>query len=193
VLYGWSKYYKQYQSYEVTKQTNHEQLSKLATTTTTTETSSSSNSNSSSSSDTNNDSSTIIEEQLSLVQHIKILSWAIINACCEEITYRGYWRMEIQLLIPTNNEYRNIISNLGQGFIFGIMHYYGIPNGWIGVILTFIYGIVMGYIADLFHGLAVPIIMHSIADYYIFAFIVRQQQPAVSNNDTTVVSKEKNS
>jgi membrane protease YdiL (CAAX protease family) len=69
-----------------------------------------------------------------------------------------------------------IHSNIWQAAIFGIWHYHGIPSGLPGVALTFVYGLVMGLLMDYGGGLLLPILAHSIADYFIFVVIARQQQ-----------------
>ena len=96
------------------------------------------------------------------------------NATCEECTARGFWRHEFECTAAATRHW----SNAGQAILFGAWHYYGIPSGWTGVGLTTVYGWIMGLLADLHPstGLLLPILAHSIADYYIFAVIARQEK-----------------
>ena len=110
--------------------------------------------------------------------HLYLVLLATINALCEEGESRGFWRSEYELAGLSRRD-----SNLAQALFFGIWHYNGIPSGVAGVCLTFVYGLLMGYLQDASHGLLLPIIAHAVADYYIFANIARrakqsQRQPA---------------
>ena len=114
--------------------------------------------------------------------HLAIMS--LLNAICEECTFRGFWRHELELTAGCNK----FQSNLLQGVIFGLWHYFGISNGWTGVALTTLYGWIMGYLSDwnvaqhasfdgsgrTSTGLLLPIITHSVADFYIFTVLARQ-------------------
>lgn len=112
-----------------------------------------------------------VGRRLSLVEHAKLLAWAVINAICEEVTARGLWRTEFELV-----GIHKLHSNLCQAIIFGAWHYNGIPSGFVGVGLTLVYGLIMGFLADYTGGsLLLPVLAHSIADYFIFAFIARSQ------------------
>jgi membrane protease YdiL (CAAX protease family) len=117
---------------------------------------------------------------LSRTEHMRYLTWAAINATCEEVVYRGLVRSEFHALwtmLPKTgrNDENNIWINLAQATTFGIAHYYGIPSGLTGVGLTLIYGGLMGVLADVGQGLFWPIITHTIADYYIFVTIARRK------------------
>lgn len=57
---------------------------------------------------------------------------------------------------------------------FGAAHWNGIPSGPLGVGLTFIYGILMGLLHEWNGGLLLPVVAHTIADYYILAVIARK-------------------
>ncbi len=64
------------------------------------------------------------------------------------------------------------ISMLMQSAAFGALHYYGIPNGWVGVGLTFVYGAVMSTISMCEGSLCLAIVLHSLADFVIFYHVV---------------------
>eukprot|EP00397_Hematodinium_sp_SG-2012_P018623 GEMP01019084.1.p2 GENE.GEMP01019084.1~~GEMP01019084.1.p2 ORF type:complete len:104 (+),score=22.61 GEMP01019084.1:634-945(+) len=92
------------------------------------------------------------------------------NALCEEAVSRGLFLYELRVFAGINP----LVANIAQAASFGMQHFYGIPNGWSGVLLTFIYGFVMGYLT-LEYGLALAVAAHALADYYIFVYVVRKQ------------------
>jgi hypothetical protein len=106
----------------------------------------------------------------SRTDHLELLSWAILNATCEEIASRGIWMHEFQRRGKLSFQLANVL----QAISFGVWHFRGIPSGWTGVGLTFVYGLVMGFMMEYGGGLLLPIVAHSIADYFIFAVIARQ-------------------
>jgi membrane protease YdiL (CAAX protease family) len=65
-------------------------------------------------------------------------------------------------------------ANVLQAISFGIWHFHGIPSGWTGVGLAFVYGLAMGFMFEYGGGLLLPIVAHSVADYFIFAVIARK-------------------
>lgn len=129
----------------------------------------------------NNMVRTKMNRKLTLVEHIHMIMLAFINAICEEVTSRGLWRIEFQLYGSLNQ----FQSNIGQALVFGIWHYNGIPSGYIGVLLTTVYGFIMGLLADSNHGgLLMPIVTHTIADYFIFSYIARQQLNTIKTSSS---------
>lgn len=121
-----------------------------------------------------------ISRSLTCNEHIGLLVVAIINAYCEEITSRGFFMYEFIQYFKSNdndNDHNSffIKANLCQAISFGIWHYHGIPSGYLGVLLTFVYGYIMGELKRYHNdGLVLPIIAHSVADYFIFSVIVRR-------------------
>ena len=113
-----------------------------------------------------------IGRSLTLKEHIKILSLAVLNAVCEEVVSRGFFMYEFLHVGHTSTWG----ANLGQAIAFGIWHYHGIPSGITGVLLTFVYGLMMGWLYEYGGGLFLPILAHSIADYFIFSVIVRRKE-----------------
>jgi membrane protease YdiL (CAAX protease family) len=60
-----------------------------------------------------------------------------------------------------------------QSCWFGIFHYAaGFPNGFIGIALTFLFGLGTGYTAWRTGGLLVPVLIHAAADYAIFWLVL---------------------
>jgi len=128
---------------------------------------------------------------LSLNEHGYYAAMALANAICEEVSSRGLWRWAFRqylvLMLQQQQQpqasissfsYHDLVSNIEQSLAFGLWHYYGIPSGWTGVVLTTVYGFLMGALSEYAnHGLALPIVAHTVADYYIFAIVARQQPP----------------
>ena len=106
---------------------------------------------------------------LSLQEHVRILGLAFVNGACEEITSRFFWMAEFEVYMSPWQ------ANIAQAALFGIWHYHGIPSGWTGVGLTFVYGGIMGCLYQYGEGLFLPIVTHGIADYYIFTIIARRK------------------
>jgi membrane protease YdiL (CAAX protease family) len=123
--------------------------------------------------------STTTGRALTITEQSQFILLAALNAICEEVTSRWFW----------SNEFRTYTDkhNLCQALLFGLWHYHGIPSGWIGVGLTFIYGSIMGILKEYANegGLFLPICAHAFADYYLFASIARGR--AI---DTTVKPSE---
>ncbi|KAG7370657.1 CAAX protease self-immunity-domain containing protein [Nitzschia inconspicua] len=111
--------------------------------------------------------------QRSLTVHASVYyaMMAFINAVCEEVTFRWFWWQEFVEVFYEDS----ITANIAQATIFGIWHYHGIPSGMAGVVLTFVYGWMMGELKERLGGggLLLPILAHAIADYYIFTSIAR--------------------
>jgi membrane protease YdiL (CAAX protease family) len=115
-------------------------------------------------------------------EHLLYVSLALINATCEEICFRWFWWSEFAVYLSgrhgSNNKYSNHMcfnANVAQAIVFGSLHYYGIPSGLTGVCLTCVYGWIMGMLMEQVGdgGLFLPIIAHSIADYYLFSSVAR--------------------
>lgn len=120
-----------------------------------------------------------VGRSLTIDEHLRLWTWAWINATCEEITARGLQRGEYHALFfqsSLNQQQHRSVSNIGQALVFGVAHYHGIPNGWTGVGLTFVYGLLMGFIADAGQGLLYPILTHTVADYFIFATTIARRK-----------------
>ena len=108
---------------------------------------------------------------LSIVEHVQLALLAFGNALCEEAVSRGFFYHEFKMSAQLSPN----IANAAQALAFGIWHYNGIPSGFTGVGLTFVYGLIMGVLRNYGGGLLLPILAHTIADYFIFAVIVRKK------------------
>jgi len=95
------------------------------------------------------------------------LAFSVTNALVEEFIFRGILWEGIQD-ITGRWESALII----QALVFGVAHWWGVPNGVVGVILATIYGLMMGAVRYIARGLLLPIIVHVFADIVIFALLL---------------------
>jgi hypothetical protein len=125
-----------------------------------------------------------LHRTLTLSEHVQYGLLALINAACEEITSRWFWWMEFAAYYGGVDTFY-YIPNLAQAMIFGIWHYHGIPSGLTGVLLTFVYGWIMGVLKETVGhgGLCLPILAHTVADYYIFTTVARGKATVVAGKD----------
>lgn len=97
------------------------------------------------------------------------LLYAALNGIVEEYIFRG---MIWNGLGKIFTHHRVIIGV--QAAIFGLSHYWGLPGGWSGVLLTFFFAIFLGYIRHKTQGLWGCIIVHfgiNLTQYFmLFAF-----------------------
>lgn len=104
-------------------------------------------------------------------EHVRLAGLALGNAFCEEVVSRGFFFHEF----AATGGLSPAVANVAQSISFGLWHYRGIPSGWVGVGLTFVYGLIMGALFLHGGGMALPILAHTIADYFIFTTIARGQ------------------
>jgi membrane protease YdiL (CAAX protease family) len=95
------------------------------------------------------------------------IGFAIINAIYEEGIFRSI------LFSYFSKELGVIGAAILQSIWFSLLHYQaGFPSGIIGIGLTFIFGLMMGYLVYRTRGLLVPIIIHALADFAIFILVI---------------------
>ncbi|HTG00197.1 MAG TPA: type II CAAX endopeptidase family protein [Nitrospirota bacterium] len=95
------------------------------------------------------------------------LAFASANAATEEFIYRGMIMHALDSAAGAG-----VLSLLVQAWLFGAMHYFqGFPNGWWGVAMTFIYGVMLGWLRRRAQGLLAPWIAHMFADLVIFVIV----------------------
>lgn len=64
-----------------------------------------------------------------------------------------------------------------QAIWFSFLHYQaGFPSGVLGILLTFIFGIMMGYLVKRTRGLMLSIVVHVVADFVVFMLILLRMQ-----------------
>lgn len=89
--------------------------------------------------------------------------FAVFNAATEEAVFRGVFQtalMRISIGFP--------VANTVQAAAFAAFHFaVGFPNGYVGYVMVFVYGLVLGYLRQRTGGLLAPIATHIIADLVI--------------------------
>lgn len=94
------------------------------------------------------------------------LAFSLVNALVEEYIYRGIlWE---GLLDITQSWKTTLIIH---ALIFGVAHWWGVPNGVVGVVMAVVYGLMMGGVRYISGGLLLPIVVHLFADLVIFALV----------------------
>lgn len=96
------------------------------------------------------------------------LGFALLNSVMEEFAFRGIIMSGIDSAfnVPA-------VSLISQAGIFGVMHYIaGFPNGIVGILMTFVYGILLGVIRNMSKGMMAPVVTHFFADLTIFVILV---------------------
>jgi len=99
------------------------------------------------------------------------IGFAIINGCYEEGLFRS-------IFLATFSEQLGFgWAILLQSIWFSFLHYQsGFPSGIIGIGLTFVFGLMMGYLVYRTKGLLVPIMTHAVADFSIFLLVILRMQ-----------------
>lgn len=89
------------------------------------------------------------------------------NAVFEE----GLWRRHLFLQLSF---VRHAISRaVILGILFGSVHYFALPGGWIGVVLTTLFSICASWLIHLSGGrLGLAILAHWVADVSLLALVV---------------------
>ena len=94
--------------------------------------------------------------------------FALFNAIAEEVVFRGVlWQALSDVGLATS------LVLVIQAVAFGVLHFYGIPNGLPGVALATVYGAALGGIRLFSKGLLMPIVVHIFADVTIFLIVMR--------------------
>lgn len=105
----------------------------------------------------------------SLRQVISLLPFIILFAACnafgEEMIYRAPWLSALEVPIGATQ------ALLVTAVYFGIAHYYGVPYGIIGVLMSFIPGWLMGKSMLETRGFTWAWIIHFCMDVVVFTFI----------------------
>jgi membrane protease YdiL (CAAX protease family) len=96
------------------------------------------------------------------------IGFACLNAAMEEILFRG---IMLEALDRTLGE---TFWPVGiQSAAFAALHYRGgFPNGLLGVVMVFVYGLMLGTVRRRARGMLAPWIAHVVADLTIFAILV---------------------
>jgi uncharacterized protein len=99
------------------------------------------------------------------------IGFAVINAFYEESLFRS-------ILLSQFSEQIGLIPAIFlQALWFSFLHFQsGFPSGIVGICLTFVFGLMMGYLVKRTNGLLIPIIIHFLADLSIFILIVLEMK-----------------
>lgn len=102
------------------------------------------------------------------------IGFAIINAFLEEGLFRSIF------LVHFSKQISFAGAIVLQSIWFSFLHYQsGFPSGIIGIGLTFVFGLMMGYLVYRTRGLLVPVIIHALADFCIFLLIILRMKNIV--------------
>jgi len=94
--------------------------------------------------------------------------FAVANALLEEILYRGVMMTALDAAFGAG-----WFALVVQAVSFGMAHYHGgFPCGWVGVGMTFFYGLAMGVLRRRSNGLLLPWITHTAADLTVICLVV---------------------
>jgi membrane protease YdiL (CAAX protease family) len=91
---------------------------------------------------------------------------AVMNAFAEEFLYRSALLPQV---LPVFGKGASLFLVAGW---FGLGHYFGMPMGITGVILTFIGGWVMGKAMVETRGMGWPLILHTASDFTIYMVVL---------------------
>jgi membrane protease YdiL (CAAX protease family) len=95
------------------------------------------------------------------------IGFAIINAIYEEGIFRSI------LLAHFSDEIGFTFAIILQSIWFSFLHFQsGFPSGIIGIGLTFVFGVMMGYLVYRTRSILSPVIIHALTDFSIFVLII---------------------
>ena len=95
------------------------------------------------------------------------LGFAMGNAAMEEFVFRGLIMESLDSAFGAGP-----MSIAVQAWLFGALHFLkGFPNGWWGLAMTVVYGVLLGVIRRRSQGMVAPWLAHVCADLVIFAIL----------------------
>lgn len=121
------------------------------------------------------DSLSEVENMLQVLKNIPSLVvlflvlpvFALLNAFSEEMAFRGIFQ---EAALRSKIPLAGVI--LFQGSCFAAVHFEaGFPNGFVGYMMTLIYGSALGVLRHWTQGLLIPYLTHICADLVIFYFL----------------------
>jgi len=102
-----------------------------------------------------------------LVLPLAALGFAAVNAAAEEAVYRGFIQCALEDALGVGTA-----ALLLQAAAFGVLHINGFPRGAAGIVLAFVYGLLLGTIRRRAGGMFAPWVAHVCADLVIFGILV---------------------
>ena len=99
------------------------------------------------------------------------VGFAVVNSVYEEGIFRS-------IFLSTFSEAVGFFCGLVlQALWFSLLHYRaGFPSGVMGMVLTFLFGMAMGYLVRRTKGILVPIVIHAVADLSVFVLVVMRMK-----------------
>lgn len=95
------------------------------------------------------------------------LAFALVNAAMEEAIFRGILMEALESALG-----QGLPALVAQAASFALFHFRaGFPNGWWGVAMVFIYGLMLGAIRRRSRGMLAPWLTHVAADIVIFVIL----------------------
>ncbi|MBD3289858.1 CPBP family intramembrane metalloprotease [candidate division KSB1 bacterium] len=99
---------------------------------------------------------------------LAIPAFAVVNAFSEEVVYRGVLQNATAGVFESK-----ILVLIFQSSAFAAAHFaFGFPNGFVGYIMVFFYGIMLGYLKIRSGGMLAPVLTHFFADLTIGYFMI---------------------
>lgn len=99
-----------------------------------------------------------------------IVAAALLNGLREELIYR------VLYMSVDSKAGKDALILLSQAVLFGFIHFRGgFPEGWLGVLLTGVWGLAIGMQFVIFRSTTLAWLTHSLADALMFAVIVANQ------------------
>jgi membrane protease YdiL (CAAX protease family) len=95
-----------------------------------------------------------------------IVIYAFLNAAYEEIVWRGVLMESLEAAFG-----RGMTSLFLQAAGFGLWHFRGFPNGWLGVGLAAVFALMMGILRRKSSGMLAPWVAHVFADVTIYILV----------------------
>lgn len=108
----------------------------------------------------------LLENQGVLVVVLGALAFSVVNAAAEECAYNGVAQRALGL------DLRGPVAVVLAAAMFGASHWYGFPNGWWGVFLAGVYGLMLSALRQVSGGLLLPWVAHVLADLTIVAVLM---------------------
>jgi len=102
------------------------------------------------------------------------IGFAIINAFYEESLFRS-------ILLSQFSEQIGLLPAIFlQAIWFSFLHFQsGFPSGIAGIFLTFVFGLMTGYLVKRTNGLLIPIVIHFFADLCIFILVILEMKSLI--------------
>ena len=95
------------------------------------------------------------------------LLFSMFNAALEELAYRGIIMSALEAVFGPG-----AVSLATQAIAFGLLHIHGFPRGGSGIMLAFLFGVLMGWVRRRSGGLLAPWAAHVCADVVIVGLVV---------------------